>query len=76
MPKTKPTRQTPTPRFRVTPKRSTAIYGAVHEGIMRLRVKLQRENPSDVDWAISKCVGEIHQLVVSALNASRSKGTR
>ena len=58
------------PRYRVTKAHSSAIYSGVHEGIMRLRIRLARDKPSDVDHAISRTVSEIHALVVQSLNAS------
>lgn len=61
----------------ITPKQSNAIYGGVYEGIMRLRIRLQRQKPSeDVDFAVAQSVNEIHALVVGALNALAPKGTR
>jgi hypothetical protein len=38
---------------------------------MRLRIQLQRNGntSNDVDWAIAQYVGQLHALVVDALNA-------
>jgi hypothetical protein len=46
-----------TPRGKVTlmsERKEQAIYNAVHEEIMKLRVHLCRANPKDVDTAIAQ----------------------
>jgi hypothetical protein len=59
--------------MRISAKRHFALYAALNEPVMRLRVNANVEQRCVTDLEMSRLVTEQHALLITALNLKRGK---
>ena len=60
--------------MKMSEQRKQHMYNAIHEEIMQLRMKLQREHelPEFVDYKVAQLVSPIYKRVKAALNVEEN----